>query len=219
MFIATISVAIDDFALSHALREVPDMVVKADRAAAHSRHWVMPCLWTAGGDFESFDAALAADPTVEKIVTKAQFENETFYQIEWAEEIQQHIDAALDERASILQAEACNDDWRLTIRFATRNQFDRFRGYLISEEIKFTLEDLTQTSAPQQFMGGLTAAQRDALVTAVGEGYFTIPRAATMDDVADALGISTQSASERLRRGIEGFVNTMLVADGAAREE
>lgn len=219
MFIATISVAVDDFALAHALREVPDMEVKADRVAAHSRHWVMPCLWTAGGDFEAFDAALAADPTVKKIVTKTQYDNEKFYQVEWAEEIQRHIDAGLDARASILQAETATNDWRLTIRFATRDQFDQFRAYLSDEGITFTLDDLTQTRAPQQFMGGLTAAQREALVTAVATGYFAIPRDATMGDVADALGISTQSASERLRRGIEGFVKTVLVADQTELEE
>lgn len=213
MFTATISVAVDDFALAHALRDVPEMTVKADRLAAHSRHWVMPCLWTAGGDFDAFDAALEADPTVEDIVSESEFDSEKFYQVHWSEEIKQHLDVALDAQASLMHAETTNDDWRLTIRFASRDQFDRFRAYLANEGISFTMENLTRTRAPQQFMGGLTAPQREALVTAVAEGYFAIPREATMEDVADVLGISTQSASERLRRGIEVFVETMLVAD------
>lgn len=219
MFTARISVAVDDFALSHALREVPDIEVKADRLAAHSRHWVMPCLWTAGGDFDAFDAALDSDPTVEEIVTEAEYDNEKFYQVHWAEEIKQHLDVALDAQASLLHAETTDGDWRLTIRFATRDQFEAFREYLMDEGITFSLDDLTRTKAPQQFMGGLTAAQREALVAAVAEGYFAIPRKATMDDVADSLEISTQSASERLRRGIEEFVETMLVADEEALEE
>lgn len=213
MFTVTISVPVEDFALAHALREVPEMTVKSERLAAHSRHWVMPCLWAAGGDFGSFDAALDADPTVDDVVTVVDYESEKFYQIDWAEEIKQHLDVALDSRASLLHAETTDDEWWLTIRFATRDQFDRFREHLSDEGITFGLENLTRASAPQQFMGGLTASQREALVTAVAEGYFAIPRVATMDDVAAALGISTQSASERLRRGIEAFVETMLVAD------
>lgn len=217
MFTATISVAVDDFALSHALRDVPEMDVEADRLAAHSQHWVMPCLWTAGGDFDAFDAALDTDPTVESVVTSTEYETEKFYQINWSDEIKQHLDTCLDRQGSLMHAETINDDWRLVIRFASRDQFRRFRTYLTDHDIAFQLEDLTQATAPQQFMGGLTAPQRDALVAAVEEGYFAIPREATMEDVAETLGISTQAASERLRRGVEQFVETMLIvsADGA----
>lgn len=213
MFTATLSVAVDDFALAHALREVPEITVKAERLAGHSRHWVMPCLWTAGGDFEMFDAALEDDPTVDRIVSEAEYDNEKFYQVDWAEEIKQHFDMTLDEQASLLHAETTNDDWRLTIRFATRDQFDTFRNYLTDQAITYSLENISRATAAQQFMGGVTAAQREALVMAVEEGYFAIPRDATMEDVAESLDISTQSASERLRRGIEALVETMLVAD------
>lgn len=213
MLTATFSVAVDDFALAHALREVPAMEVKADRLAAHSRHWVMPCLWVTGGDFDAFDTALENDPTVNKIITESEYDNEKFYQVDWTEEIKQHLDAALDTEASLLRAETTNDDWLLTIRFGSRDQFDAFRDHLADHGITFSLENLTQTQTPHQLSGGLTAPQREALVTAVDEGYFAIPREATMDEIAETLGISTQSASERLRRGIEEFVETMLVAD------
>lgn len=212
MFTATISVAKEDFALSHALQEVPEMEVEADRIAAHSRHWVMPCLWLAGGDFDAFDSALADDPTVNEVVTTTEFEDEKFYQVDWSADIKKHIDAGLDEEGSLLHAETANDAWRLSIRFATHEQFEEFRTYLTDQGITYQLEDLTQASASQQFMGGLTAPQREALVTAVAEGYYAVPREATMEEVAETLGISTQAASERLRRGVEQFVETMLVA-------
>lgn len=219
MFTATISIAVEDFALPHALQEVPEMEVKAERLAAHSRHWVLPCLWTAGGDFDAFDAALDDDPTVEEIVTSAEYDNEKFYQVDWCENIKTHLDRGIDREGSLLHAETSGGDWNLTIRFATRDQFDAFREYLTEQGISFQLLDLTRATTPQQFMGGLTAPQRDALVAAVEEGYFSIPRDATMEDVADTLGISTQAASERLRRGVEQFVETMLVADEEELEE
>jgi predicted DNA binding protein len=177
----------------------------------------MPCLWVAGGDYDDFDDALAVDPTVEEVVTAVDYEDEKFYQVNWADEIKQLIDAFLDKQGSLLRAETVNDDWHLTIRFATREQFVRFRDYLSDHGIDFHLENLTQTRTPQQFMGGLSAAQRDALVAAVAKGYFAIPREATMEEVAETLGISTQAASERLRRGVEQFVETMLVASDDAQ--
>lgn len=219
MFTATISMAVDDFALAHALSEVPDMDVEAERLAAHSRHWVMPCLWAAGGDFDVFNTAIESDPTVEEVITKTEYENETFYQVDWSEEIKRRLDITLDSEASLLHAKTTNDHWRLVIRFSSRDQFETFREHLTNEGITFSLDDLTQATAPRQFEGGLTAAQREALVTAVAEGYFAVPRDATMEDVADELGITTQSASERLRRGIEEFVETMLVTNEAELEE
>lgn len=211
MFTAEISVDVEEFALAHALTEVPEMEVEADRLAAHSRHWVMPCLWVAGGDFAAFEEALEADPTVAEVVTATEYDNEKFYQVNWTEDIKQHVDAALDEEGSLLHAETTNDEWHLVVRFASRNQFDIFREYFTDQGINFSLENLTKASSPQQFMGGLTAAQRDALVIAVEEGYFAIPREATMEDVADSLGISTQAASERIRRGVKQFVTMILV--------
>lgn len=195
------------------------MEVEADRLAAHSRHWVMPCLWTAGEDLEAFDAALDDDPTVEEVVTVTEYDDERFYQVDWSEEIKRHIDAGLDEEGSLLHAEVRDRHWHLTIRFAIRDRFDAFRDYLTEEGIEFRLENLTRAMAPHQFMGGLTGPQRDALVVAVEEGYFAIPREATMADVADALDVSTQAASERIRRGTERFVETMLVTSGRAFED
>lgn len=212
MFTARVSVAVEDFALPHALGEAPEMNVEAERLAAHSRHWVMPCLWAAGGDFETFDAAIADDPTVANVVTTRAYDEETFYQVDWADEIKHHLDVWLDRQGSLVHAETTDGEWCLTIRFASREQFETFRDYCGEQDVDFHLENLTEASAPQQFMGGLSGPQRDALVAAVEAGYFAIPRQATMEDVAAELDISTQAASERIRRGIEQFVATMLVA-------
>lgn len=212
MFTARISVAVEDFALPHALSEAPEMNVEADRLAAHSRHWVMPCLWAAGGDFEAFDAALADDPTVADVVTTRAYDEETFYQVNWTDDIKRHVDVCLDKQGSLMHAETTNGEWHLTFRFASREQFETFREYCARQDMGFRLENLTEASAPQQFMGGLSGPQREALVTAVEAGYFAIPRQATMEDVAAELDISTQAASERIRRGVEQFVTTMLVA-------
>lgn len=211
MFTARVSIPVDDFALAHALSVVPEMAVEADRLAACSGEWVMPCLWAAGGDFDAFDEALADDPTVAEVVVAEAVGDEKFYHVGWAEEVERHVDATLDGRGVLLHAAVDGDDWQFVIRFAAREGFEAARNYLADEEIPFRLESLTRTRAPQQFVGGLTGPQRDALVAAVEVGYFDIPREATMADVADALGVSTQAASERIRRAVERFVRTTLM--------
>lgn len=211
MFIATFAIESDGFALAHALQAAPGMSVEAERVAAHSTHWVMPCLWAAGGDFEAFDAALEADPSVEEVIERERVGEETFYQVVWSDDVVGHVDAALDMEATILNAAVENGEWSLRVRFASRDQFETFRQYLDEQGLGFRLRTITESSAPRQEMGGLTAAQRDALVAAVELGYYAIPRRVTMSEVADSLDLSRQAISERLRRGTMGLVENVLM--------
>ncbi|MUV89266.1 hypothetical protein GJ629_04600 [Halapricum sp. CBA1109] len=48
------------------------------------------------------------------------------------------------------------------------------------------------------------------LQLAVRRGYFTIPREVTLSELAAELDLSSQAASERLRRGIRTLVQTVL---------
>lgn len=218
MFHATVSISSNGFALGQAFTEVPRMEIEAERIAGHSREWVMPCLWAAGGDFDSFDTALQNDPSVDEIVTAEPFGEEKFYQLEWADPVKQHVDAIVDREGTILKADARNGDWRLRIRFATQNQFDDLKEYLVDAGISFELLDISQTWTPRQEIGGLTAPQRNALVAAVEKGYYHIPRETTVEEIARTLGISPQATSERLRRGTDQLVRNILITTDEHQE-
>jgi len=63
----------------------------------------------------------------------------------------------------------------------------------------------------------LTDRQRDVLAAAVEAGYYATPRAATVDDVADALDLAVSTTSEHLRK-LEARVLPALVADRPTSE-
>jgi predicted DNA binding protein len=211
MFVATFSLPAQGFALGHTLEAAPEMTVKAERVAAHGTVWVMPCLWITGGDFDAFDEALHSDPTVERVIGTEAFDEETYYQVEWSDSVAQFVDALIDTEGSVLNAEAHDGTWNLRIRFASREQLDTFQEYLSLQEHPYRLLNLFDPRFPRQERAQLTTAQRDALVTAVEQGYYRVPRDIVLDDLADALGISRQAASERLRRGIEQLVTNVLI--------
>jgi len=56
------------------------------------------------------------------------------------------------------------------------------------------------TSGPAGFGASLTPRQREAVVTAVGMGYYNIPRDTTLRGVAAQMGVSTATVAELLRR-------------------
>lgn len=214
MLVATFSLPHEAVALEPTFRAVTDLEIEVERIAAHSTEWVMPCLWAAGADFEPVDRALTDDPTVERVVEAYEFRDEKYYQLEWNDEVTGRIDAFLDMEASILDATADADGWRVRIRFASRDQLDEFRGVLGEREIPFLLLDLVEPGAPRQTFGKLSPDQRDALVAAREHGYFDIPRGITLRDLAAHLDISHQTLSEHLRRATANLIDATITTTG-----
>lgn len=213
MLIATFSLPPEAVALEYTLQEVPELEVEAERIAAHSTKWTMPCLWATNADFEAVDEALANDPTVNRIVDTKAFDDEKYYQLDWDESVEERIDTCLDKEASLLDANANSGGWRVRIRFTTREQFDDFREYLYKRDISFELKHLAEPGAPRQTFGDVTPDQRNALVAAKERGYYRVPRKITARKLAEELDMSHQSLSEILRRGTENLIDATLVTE------
>lgn len=75
--------------------------------------------------------------------------------------------------------------------------------------------ELMQLHAVEPRAGFLTFPQDDALRAAVATGYYRIPRALNLNQLAKKLGISSASLSERLRRA-EGRIITRYIDAGSA---
>jgi predicted DNA binding protein len=210
--VATVRLEHEALALQDAYESVSGLTVEAERVAAHSTKWTMPCLWVAHDDPEGAGEAIRADPSVDTVVEQESYEGETYYQLEWADEVEDWVDAYVDQEASILQAKATDAGWQVKIRFADRDQFDAFADQLNERDHSFNLLDLFDSGSPPASYGGLMAAQHDALVAALEAGYYEVPRETTMQELAADLGISHQSLSELLRRGTAHLLQDSLSA-------
>lgn len=210
MLLATFYLEHEAVALADAFAEVPEMEVEAERIAAHSTEWTMPCLWVAHSEFETVDTALKGDPSVDTIIEMDEFDGEKYYHVEWSRDVEDRVNAYVDKEGSILRAEASEAGWRLRLRFVNRGQFDVFRDYLSDQSYAFHLVDITEPGTPRLSFGELTPKQRTALVTAFERGYYNIPRDATGQDLADELDTSPQALSELLRRGTANLIDGLL---------
>lgn len=108
------------------------------------------------------------------------------------------------------------DGWRQQRWFADRAAFDRYCGFWRETADSFSLLRLCRGDevAESDPADGLTDRQRAALTTAHEMGYFEVPRAASLDDVAAELGITASSLSERLRRAQAQLVARTVAATG-----
>lgn len=88
-----------------------------------------------------------------------------------------------------------------------QERFDRFREGIAASPLSYELVSKIQfVESP----GLLTDRQQQVLHTALSEGYFEIPRASTLAEVAEKLGIDKSSASEVLRRAEANIIKWHL---------
>lgn len=214
MLIATLSLPHEAVALQQTFQTIPDLQLEAERIAAHSTEWVMPCMWATEADFDAVDQAFTNDPTVEEIEEEYEFQDEKYYQLKWSEEVIQRINTFVDRDAAILDATADTEGWRMRLRFASRDSFEDFCKYLTEEGMSFDLWELIEPGTPRQSFGELTPAQRNALVAAKEHGYYKIPRETTLRDLADELDVAHQTLSEHLRRGTENLIDATITTEG-----
>lgn len=63
-------------------------------------------------------------------------------------------------------------------------------------------------SGPASAWNQLTATQAEALTLALDAGYFDVPRAVSLNELAAQLGVSDSAVSQRLRRGLSTLLSS-----------
>jgi predicted DNA binding protein len=210
MLIATFQLEHETVALKRTYEQIPQLQIEAERIAAHSTEWTMPCLWTSGADSTSIQQALKGDPSVETVVEETEFGDEIYYQIEWSGDVQRRINSYIDKQGAILRASVTRDGWKVRIRFANRDQFDIFRNTLTEQGFSYSLLELIEPNEPRVGVTNLTPRQREVLLAAWEQGYYEIPRDISSDELAEELGITHQTLSELLRRGTNALIKSQL---------
>ncbi|MDG5777482.1 helix-turn-helix domain-containing protein [Haloarculaceae archaeon H-GB2-1] len=211
--IADFSVPAESFCLEQTLDSVPEMTVELDRLAAHSPEYVMPFLWVLGDEWDRFEAALADDPTVVEYSVSDSFEDLRLYQFRWADVVTERLHVILDSDGTILEGRASGPEWRLQVRFGSREHFATFREYF-EDGGPITLHQLTEPTSSRHRGYGLSEKQRIALLMAYDKGYYDVPRTATGGEVAGELGVTQQAVSARLRRAMATLIENTLLRYG-----
>ncbi len=199
--------------LQSALADAPRMTVQFDRVTATDTVPPRKFFWAREGDFEAFEAGLDDDPTVQDPERITKTPDGRYYRVVYSS---QHADieahrAAVELDGVVLEAKSEGNGWTGRIRFPDRESLndwcDRCEAAGISIDVKAVYDQERQSpGCPYE----LTDQQREALVAAAGNGYFSIPRETSLAGVGEELDVSSQAASERLRRGMVTLIENTL---------
>jgi predicted DNA binding protein len=197
---AEVSLSSPRLNLYEATTAVPDVTVDVESVDVGGDGEVKTMAWAVGGDLDAFDEALRDDPTTTDVTLLDDLPDRRLYSYRNSEgsELQLYTDW-LELGAAQLHVECVDGSWFQRVRFPDRDALADFEARCQREDVEFSLQRIYGESGSGE-SGPLTDAQREALKLALDAGYLDVPRSATLTDVADELGVSEQSASERLRR-------------------
>lgn len=189
----------------------PDRIVELERVVPTSGS-VTPFFWASGGDAAAFERAVAAHPHVEELAVLARVDDATLYRVDWDATVEGFVTGVAAAGATILEARG-SDVWRFRLRFEDHADLGVLHEYAVERGIEYELVRLsTRVDRPRdRYDLDLTDEQREALVLAASRGYFEVPRGVTLAELAAEIGITEQSLSERLRRGIGRTLATTVL--------
>jgi predicted DNA binding protein len=214
--IAEFRLASEELPLNEALNAAPDMILDVEQTMAEDPERPVLFVWARGGDFEQFERALANETAIAEYEVMERLTRERLYRIQ----ISSTSDVGfyrfdVEVGTSRLDVTATHEGVEVRMRFpdqhALKEYFDRCRDQGMAVSLRRLYQH--EASNPTDNQYGLSAKQRETLELAYREGFFQIPRETSLADVAAALDISEQAASERIRRATAALIRTTLAPD------
>lgn len=209
----TVSLGVDQFRLAGMLRGSPSVRVEFERVVPLDSG-VMPYLWITGLGTDEALSRLRADPDTADVTLLADGQDGLLAGIEWRDG-HPLLEALSAASATCLSGVGTAEGWRLSLRFPSRDQLAACYRACGESGVGLSVERIHASSWSAE--GGhevvLTDLQRETLATALEQGYFDVPRATTLQELAVEFGVSDTAISQRIRRGVERLLTAELADD------
>lgn len=209
--VATFTVPAECCVISRAATGV-DLEVEMDRVVPFGGR-ITPLLWVSGDprDCESFADALEDEDAVARVTELERSDDGRLYKFDWASRPDGVVGHLLETDAAVLSASGSGVSFDFVIRFNTSDALSEFHERCRDSGVKLEVTGVRQHQETEENGPGLTAQQRETLLRAYERGYYDVPRDVTAVDLAEEMGISDQSLSERLRRAHARLVEYALL--------
>lgn len=174
----------------------------------------VPLFWVYNGDTDRFEASVKDHAMVEGLRRLDEFQDRTLYALDWHADTDILLTTIRAHDAHLLAASRTDTLWTLELRFPNHEALSEFQTDADANDLSLSVHRLYNPIRPDAKASyGLTDPQREALEFAVTSGHYAVPRETSTIELAEELGISDQSVSERLRRAIVTLVSNTLLSN------
>ena len=172
----------EEFSLGQVLAGPPPIQIELERIVPTGTS-VLPFLWVAGADFETFEQHVLDHEYVDDLSALDRVEDSTLYRITWQGSHNDLIRGITAADGTILEGHA-DDRWHFRLRFSDHDALSRFHNFCTDHELAIhivrTHTETDRTESVKQF--GLSQEQREALVLPVSRNLRTRVSLTTIRD-------------------------------------
>lgn len=204
----------DEFSLGRVLTAESDLQVSLE-AIVPTGDKIFPFFWvdSAEDTFADFEERVRAHPMVRQLTRLDRLDNMSLYSATWETKPESVVSGLTASDGAILTARGTREMWTFTTRFVDHTDLETFQSYLRDHDIHIDIDLITDLTKDERsgFFVDLTDDQREAIVFAVSEGYFEVPRRVDLEEIAEEFQITRQAASELIRRAEKEILRTVLL--------
>lgn len=223
--ITEVQFAHEDGALADTLDALPDIDVSVIREAGTDPEFELDLIRFEGGSTGEIERVLEGDHTVERIRHIPRYQDQRLFGVEFAPETRLLNPEVTSRDGFVMYAHSSDPDgfrrgwyecWLLPDADALHDIWQHAR----EERFEFEIIELRREGRiTPEYPGpdALTEQQREALLAAYELGYFAEPREASLEAVADSLGLSATAVGGRIKRGMKSLVGKTLVVGDRRR--
>lgn len=213
-FIAEFTLHSSELPLVEVVQAVEGLSIEVENINAGQSKRGMMSFWAYGEGLDELEAALKEMERVDSLTLVNDDGGVRLYHVVGRQRFEMDFTEVSFLPTVGFNAVVTAEGWTVQALVADRSSLYRMRDAFESVGVEFELQRLTGTDEYSTGPSNLTTAQFDALVEAYEMGYFGVPREASAREVAESLGISTSSFSERLRRAESNLLDFHLGTTG-----
>ena len=178
-----------------------------------------PYVWVSSSETDRIEERIQMDSDIVSVKTIDRINGGALLQTEWDIDDNELIRVLLESNGSCLSAVGTGDGWELTLRFPRRESLASCYQGCEENDLNVSVRSIHDSGwvTDRGTESVLTLPQREALLYALKNGYFEVPRETTLQGLAEELGISDTATSQRLRRGIEKLLTEFVSGENSHR--
>jgi glycerophosphoryl diester phosphodiesterase len=209
-------------ALADTLSRSPDLTVSViQESSTNPERDLYFMRFDSGGD-DDIRETLDADSTITGVELMPGVEDQPVFGIEFAPETMLMAPRVTSQDGFVLDARSSPnvtpelDGWRERWLLPHREALQTIWQWAHEAGFEFdvvTFHKRGRADLEHAGVDDLTEEQREAIVAAYEQGYFTEPRETSLEELADSLGLSATAVSRRIRRGMKSTIETTLMTE------
>lgn len=209
---AEFSVSSEAFVLGQALEGCEFVEVSLTQLVPVERTLV-PYFWVEVADPDEFEAGVRSDERVDSLTKLDSGSGRNLYRIDWATEIDGLLDALQDHDLIVEGATGTTQSWQFRVRGPDHGTLSSFQRACNDHDVPIRVHRVRTADERGTDRYRMSDKQREAVELAYANGYFSVPRETTLEELGEMVGISGQSFGRRLARGLTNLVAETLMAD------